>query len=200
VKKWQTTFFYVKNVDPARDLINLPAFSLAAPTGKQNWGHQPRTNDPAAEVNRLMEYPRSCVTRYRVSPADLMAAFISRRVLLLQRWVHKMCYMSGRLDPTRTSKVQLSKLAIARRVNFVSQAHLPENWDWGMEPFSREDPPPLVSCLVRRLPVIACPLFFLSSSPRFALCVPASGLPSHGGGGRRHGDEGVGGGPPLLRG
>jgi hypothetical protein len=76
---------------------------------------------------------------------DLIAAYASRQVLPLQRWVHKICYMSGRLDPTWTSKVELSKSAVSRRVNAVSQAHMPENWDWGMEPYRREDPPPLVS-------------------------------------------------------
>jgi hypothetical protein len=53
--------------------------------------------------------------------------------------------MSGRFDPTRTSKLELTKAQVARRVNFVSQAKLPDNWQWGMEPFSRDDPPPVVS-------------------------------------------------------
>jgi hypothetical protein len=79
---------------------------------------------------------------------DLICTFISRRVLLLQKRVHKICYMSGRLDPTRTSKVQLSSEGVARRVNHVSQAHLPDNWQWGMEPYRRDDPPPVVSLTV----------------------------------------------------
>ncbi|KAM0919996.1 hypothetical protein ACQ4PT_007868 [Festuca glaucescens] len=32
VKKWQTSFFYVKNENPAVDRLNLPPFSLAPPT------------------------------------------------------------------------------------------------------------------------------------------------------------------------
>jgi hypothetical protein len=75
---------------------------------------------------------------------DLIAAFIALRILPLQRRVHKICYMSGRLDPTWTSKVVLTKSGVARRVNHVSQAHMPDNWDRGMEPFRRDDPPPLV--------------------------------------------------------
>jgi hypothetical protein len=48
VKKWQTTFFYMKNAHAIVDLINLPAYSPDPPSGKVNWGHSPRTNDPVA--------------------------------------------------------------------------------------------------------------------------------------------------------
>ncbi|KAM0860662.1 hypothetical protein ACQ4PT_046399 [Festuca glaucescens] len=91
----------------------------------------------------LLEFLRTCVTRDRLTGADLLCTFISRRVLPLQRRAHKICYMSGRLDPTRTSKIQLSLEGVARRVNHISQARLPDNWQWGMEPFSRNDPPAL---------------------------------------------------------
>ena len=76
---------------------------------------------------------------------DLITAFVSRRVLPLQKRVHKICYMSGRLDPTRTSKIELSSRGGAHRVNAISQAHMPDNWQWEMEPYKRDDLPPLVS-------------------------------------------------------
>ncbi|KAK1665823.1 hypothetical protein QYE76_053982 [Lolium multiflorum] len=59
--------------------------------------------------------------------------------------VHKIGHMSGRFDPTRTSKVELSKAQVARRVNNVTKANMPENWEWGLAPFSRAMPPELVS-------------------------------------------------------
>ncbi|KAM0839211.1 hypothetical protein ACQ4PT_060453 [Festuca glaucescens] len=142
VKKWQASFFYVKNENPAKDLLNLPEFS-PAPLAKTNWGYCLKLTDPAAEVNMLLDFLRTCVTRDSLTGADLLYTFISRRVLPLQWWVHKICYMSGRLDPTRTSKVQLSLEGVARRVNHISQAKLPDDWQWGMEPFSRNDPPAL---------------------------------------------------------
>jgi hypothetical protein len=144
VKKWQTTFFYVKNEDSANDLLNLPAFT-SSPPAKTNWGYCLRTTDPAAEVNMLLEFMRTCVTRDRLTGTDLLYTFTSRQVLLLQQHVHKICYMTVWLDPTRTSKVQLTLEGVARRVNHISQAKLPNNWQWGMEPFSRNDPPALVS-------------------------------------------------------
>jgi hypothetical protein len=36
VKKWKTGFFYVKNTDPNKDLINLPAFDITPLTDKKN--------------------------------------------------------------------------------------------------------------------------------------------------------------------
>jgi hypothetical protein len=35
--------------------------------------------------------------------------------------------MSGRFDPTRTSKLELTKAQVAKRVKFVSQAKFPDN-------------------------------------------------------------------------
>jgi hypothetical protein len=125
-KKWQTTFFYMKNMDSTKDLINLPAFSTAPPA-KTNWGYSPKTNDLAAKVNRLLEFLKTCITQDCLLGVDLLTTFISRRVLPLQQRAHKICYMSDRFDPTQTSKVLLSGDGVARRVNAVSQAHLPDN-------------------------------------------------------------------------
>jgi hypothetical protein len=135
-KKWQATFFYVKNENPAFDRINLPEFSLE-PTSKLNWGHNYKPADPEAEVNLLWEFLKTCITEYRLTAADLLCCHASWRVLPLQWWSHKIGHMSGQLDPTRTSKLELSPVGVARRVNFVSQAKLPDNWQWGMEPFYR---------------------------------------------------------------
>jgi hypothetical protein len=68
------------------------------------------------------------VTEERLTTADLLCCYASRRVLPLQARVHKICHMSGRFDPTRTSKLELSHPAVARRVNFISQAKLPDDW------------------------------------------------------------------------
>ncbi|KAK1682479.1 hypothetical protein QYE76_043327 [Lolium multiflorum] len=58
--------------------------------------------------------------------------------------VHKIRHMSGRFDPTRTSKLELNKAQVARRVNNISQAKMPETWDWGLEPHNRAAPPELL--------------------------------------------------------
>ena len=163
VKKWQATFFYVKNENPAFDRINLPEFTPEPPT-KLNWGHCYKPADAEAEVNLLWKHLRTLVTEERLTAADLLCCYASRRVLPLQARSHKICHMSGRFDPTRTSKLELSPAAVAKRVNWISQAKLAADWQWGMEPYCRDDLPPLVSVsctrpaagLRTRLVLIAC--------------------------------------------
>ncbi|KAK1617356.1 hypothetical protein QYE76_022873 [Lolium multiflorum] len=145
VKKWQQSFFYVKNTNPAFDWVNLPAYDPAPPTARKNWGNNFRPADPEAEVNVLWTRLHDCVTVERLCAADLLCCYASRRVLPLQARAHKICHMSGRLDPTRTSKLDLSKAQVARRVNHISQAKLPENLDWGMEPYNRRELPPALA-------------------------------------------------------
>ncbi|KAK1698304.1 hypothetical protein QYE76_015001 [Lolium multiflorum] len=142
MKKWQATFFYVKNENPAFDWINLPEFSLEPPT-KLNWGHCHKPADPEEEVNVLWGHLRTLVTEERLTAMDLLCCYASRRVLLLQARSHKICHMSGRFDPTWTSKLELSLAAVAKRVNWISLAKLPADWQWGMEPYRRDDLPPL---------------------------------------------------------
>ena len=174
VKKWQTTFFYVKSENPVFNWVNLPEYSPEPPAAKLNWGHCYKPSDPEEEVNILWRLLREYVTDERLLTADLLCCYISRRVLPLQARAHKIGHMSGRFDPTRTSKLELTKSGVAKRVNFVSNAKLADNWDWGMEPFSRSDPPPLVSSSpLGRLP--ACwrlaglsDLFMLSAEVRAA--------------------------------
>jgi hypothetical protein len=96
-------------------------------------------------VNLLWAHLRTSVTQDRLCAADLLCCFISRRVLPLHARCHKMCHMSGRFDPTRTSKLELSAAAVAKLVNWISQAKMTADWKWGMEPFYRDDLPPQVS-------------------------------------------------------
>ena len=42
-KKCQNSFFYVRNL--GADRINLPAFAIAPPRAKTNWGYSPRSEE-----------------------------------------------------------------------------------------------------------------------------------------------------------
>ncbi|KAK1629917.1 hypothetical protein QYE76_004232 [Lolium multiflorum] len=144
VKNWQMSFFYVKNANPAFDRINLPEFNPAPPTTRLNWGHNAKSADPDAEVNLLWDFLGECVTGGRLSAEDLLCTYMERRVLPLQGRVHKIGHMSGRLDPTRTSKVALTKAQVAHRVNNITKANMPEAWEWGLPPYDRTTPPELI--------------------------------------------------------
>ncbi|KAK1609246.1 hypothetical protein QYE76_032919 [Lolium multiflorum] len=142
VKNWQMSFFYVRNDNPAFDRLNLPEYNPAPPAGSR--GHNARTTDPDAEVNLLWDFLGASVSEGRLSAEDLLCTYTERRVLPLQMRVHKIGHMSGRLDPTRTSKIELTKAQVARRVNNVTKANMPENWDWGLPPHDRASPPELL--------------------------------------------------------
>ncbi|KAK1682277.1 hypothetical protein QYE76_043125 [Lolium multiflorum] len=141
VKNWQMSFFYVKNANPAFDWINLPEYNPAPPTTRLNWGHNAKSADPDAEVNLLWDFLGECVTGGRLSAEDLLCTYMERRVIPLQGRVHKIGLMSGRLDPTRTSKVALTKAQVAHRVNNITKANMPEAWEWGLPPYDRAAPP-----------------------------------------------------------
>ncbi|KAK1645916.1 hypothetical protein QYE76_063721 [Lolium multiflorum] len=141
VKNWQMSFFYVKNANPAFDRINLPEYNPAPPTTRLNWGHNAKSADPDAEVNLLWDFLGECVAGGRLSAEDLLCTYVERRVIPLQGRVHKIGLMSGRLDPTRTSRIALTKAQVAHRVNSFTKANLPEDWAWGLPPYDRAAPP-----------------------------------------------------------
>ncbi|KAK1660696.1 hypothetical protein QYE76_048855 [Lolium multiflorum] len=141
VKNWQMSFFYVKNANPAFDRINLPEYNPAPPTTRLNWGHNAKSADPDAEVNLLWDFLGECVQGGRLSAEDLLCTYMERRVIPLQGRVHKIGLMSGRLDPTRTSRIALTKAQVAHRVNNITKANMPEDWAWGLPPYDRAAPP-----------------------------------------------------------
>jgi hypothetical protein len=147
------SFFYMRSENPVFDRLNLPGYNPATPVGRINWGHNARSTDPDAEVNLLWDFLGSCVSEGRLCAEDLLCTYADRRVLPLQARAHKIGHMSNRFDPTRTSKVELTKAQVARRVKNISSAKMPENWSWGQEPHNRAAPPELVSLLcVGRIP------------------------------------------------
>ena len=48
VKRWQKSYFYVKNVAPQGDYVNLPAYIAGPPAGRRpQWSYRARTLSPA---------------------------------------------------------------------------------------------------------------------------------------------------------
>ena len=100
VKKWQKSYFYVRNIAPRGDYINLPAYVASPPAGRlPQWSFRAVTLTPAgsAAVARVRVMTQS----EGLTGPDLLAAFVTRRVLPLQSRPHLICQMSGQLDPSR---------------------------------------------------------------------------------------------------
>ena len=90
VKLWQRSYFYMKNIAPQGDFVNLPAYIAGPPAGRQpSWSYQARSLSQAgnAAVSRL----RVMIQSEGLSGADLVAAFVERRVLPLQGRPHMIC-------------------------------------------------------------------------------------------------------------
>jgi hypothetical protein len=109
-KKWQKTYFYVKNTTVV-DLINLPEYVDVPPTDMKNWTYNSRSLvETINDLHRVMGE----LSNAGLTPEDIIACFISRRVSPLQRRSHKICQMSGAMDPTRHSTHELSPVDILR--------------------------------------------------------------------------------------
>ena len=77
--------------------------------------------------------------------ADLLAAFMARRVLPLQGRPHLICQMSGLRDPSWMSTKEMPRKEVANMVNYIAHCKYEEDWQFGKEPYSRVNPPPVVS-------------------------------------------------------
>ena len=62
----------------------------------------------------------------------------------LQNWVHKMCFMSGRYDPTRLSMKNYSTDALDSWMWIITKGHVGDDWGFGLPPYSCKHPPPKV--------------------------------------------------------
>lgn len=80
-----------------------------------------------------------------------MITFVRNRISPLQKRTHKLCHMSWRLDPNRTSSFELSKTEIFRRVKalFTTNKKFTADWEWGIEHFCRDRLPPAVNLVLQ---------------------------------------------------
>ena len=58
----------------------------------------------------------------------MIAAFVKRRVLLLQVQPHLIYQMSGRFDPSRLSTKEMPHDEVSYMVNYIANCKLTEEW------------------------------------------------------------------------
>jgi hypothetical protein len=136
-KKWQRSFFYVKNLKEGADHINLPPFDANGPE-RDSWSAVlPR---PTPEMEKILLWISTLQTEGGLQPSDLLLAFLVARVSPLLRHSHKMCFLGSARDPTRHSSRTLSALEVARKANRIADVKLQASWTWGLEPHDRDNP------------------------------------------------------------
>ena len=146
VKRWQKSYFYMKNVTPQGDYVNLPAYVAGPPAGRRpQWSYRAVTLSQAgaAAVARL----RVMIQSEGLTGSDLLAAFVVRRVLPLQSRPHLICQMSDLLDPSRMCTKDMPHDEVAHMVNYLANCKLSAEWRFGKEPYSRAHPPPTICSL-----------------------------------------------------
>ncbi|KAM0917053.1 hypothetical protein ACQ4PT_009790 [Festuca glaucescens] len=136
-RAWQQTFFYVRN-SGSSDFINLPAYVPGEPS-RANWRFNPKEGH--VETNRIVRYMKKLNDTTDICSDDIVRAFVSRRVLPLQRRAHKISQMSGRKDPTRITTFGLSRSDVVLKAKQICRTEMPADWKWGLQPFSRRHPP-----------------------------------------------------------
>ena len=76
---------------------------------------------------------------------DMLRTIVWRRVSPLQMRGHKICHMSGQLDPTRMSRHILNKGDVMKRVKAIASSEMEEEWNWNVKPFHRNRRAPRVN-------------------------------------------------------
>jgi hypothetical protein len=102
----------------------------------KNWTYNPKST--VMPVNALHRVKGELLDA-GLTPQDIVACFISRRISPLQRRSHKICQMGGAMDPTRHSTHELTPADILRRVKDICKSSQ-ATFAWGLEPYSRDRP------------------------------------------------------------
>src|ERR1041385_5518027 len=109
-------FFYVSS-PRNQDLLNLREFSLPPPTAKYHWAE--KLGDRDTDLDRQMAYIQKLMEQ-GLQPADLVATWICRRVLPLQRCCHRICDMHLHRDPTQISTFRIDEKEFFHRINSIT--------------------------------------------------------------------------------
>jgi hypothetical protein len=80
-KKWQCSFFYVRNLREGEDHINLPPFEVGRPE-RENWSVAPPR--PSPDMEKILQRVATLQTEGGLEPTDLLLAFLVTRVSSLQ--------------------------------------------------------------------------------------------------------------------
>jgi hypothetical protein len=77
-KKWQRSFFYVKNLKKGADYINLPPFNASAPSEQDSWSASlPR---PTPDMVKILQRITALQKDGNLKPSDLLLAFLDAHV------------------------------------------------------------------------------------------------------------------------
>ena len=141
MKKWLKTWFYVKNTNKNVNMLNLPRYVPGPPADRGNWDYYPADED--GQIQQIYKHIRLLKNEGQLRPEDLICTFLKRRISPMQLRAHKICHMSGLLDPNRISTFELSDADVWERLKVISSTHITAEWKWGKEAYHRGNMPPV---------------------------------------------------------
>jgi hypothetical protein len=136
-KKWQCSFFYVKNLKKGIDNINLSPFDTSGPGERDIWSASLPNSSP--DMAKILQQIVTLQAEGGLKPSDLLLAFLDARVSPLSRRSDKMCFLGSNRDPSRHSSRVLTVVAVAQKVNRIAEVKLPATWAWGLKPYDRNN-------------------------------------------------------------
>jgi hypothetical protein len=132
-KKWQCSFFYVKNLKEDVDHVNLPTFNAGGLGERGSWSAS--LPGPGPNMVKILQRIIALQVEGGLKPSDLLLAFLDARVLPLQRRSHKMCFLGSDRDHTWHTSKALSAVGVAQKANKIAEVKLPAAWAWGLKPY-----------------------------------------------------------------
>jgi hypothetical protein len=136
-KKWQRSFFYLRNLKKGVDYINLPPFDASGPGERDSWSASlPRAGPDMAKVLQRIV---ALQAEGGLKSYDLLLAFLDARISPLQRRSHKMCFLGSDRDPTHHSSKALMAVAVVQKAKKIAEVKLPAAWAWGLRPYDRNN-------------------------------------------------------------
>jgi hypothetical protein len=136
-KKWQRSFFYVKNLKRGSDYINLLPFDASGSGERDSWSAS--LPHSTSDMDIILQRITALQTDGGLKPSDLLLAFLDAHVSPLQRRLHKMCFLGSDRDPTRHSSWALTAVEVAQKANRIAKVKLPASWAWGLRPYDRNN-------------------------------------------------------------
>ncbi|KAK1626742.1 hypothetical protein QYE76_001057 [Lolium multiflorum] len=131
--------FYNLRINSIQDpQLPIPKPVVHAPA-RTNWRFSPKNSHD--ETDRIIQFIKTLNNSTNICADDIVHAFVSRRVVPLQRRAHKMCQMTGRFDPTRITTFLLSKSDVVAKAKQICKTKMPVDWKWGLQPHSHRRPP-----------------------------------------------------------
>ena len=110
---------------------------------RDNWGAKKYGDQ--TDVDKMLERLEELFTKEGLTTRDVTLCWLYNRITPLQAWLHKICFLSGRLDPTRLTWKRWKLESLNGWLRHVAkEKRVAENWKYSNAPYTRRKRAPQV--------------------------------------------------------